>query len=381
MSRPSASVAHRNRPPAGVGEARRRAATSRSRRPSRRAASGTARRMRSSTSSRRAVLQEPQRRAAARTVDVQRSEPCFARFTRCRIWCGACTQPTRTPGAKTFETRADVDHAAGRVERAQARQRLALEAQPRVRLVLDDQQVALLREPHDRAPALRRHRHAGRVLERRDDVEELRRRGPRRPGASTASASRSMRMPSASTATWCTSAPRRRTPGPRPGRSGPRPGSASPGSTSTRQIRSSACWPPVVTISSPAPTSVPSSAIRSAMAWRSSSSPSVGPVLERARTVVRGDVQHQLGQQIGREGLRVGQAAGQRDHLGPRRDRHQVAHRRRPERAGPVGVQPLVGIEAREHGSETTDSARARPRRAAPCTPGSPRSGRSSPGR
>ena len=101
-----------------------------------------------------------------------------------------------------------------------------------------------------------------------------------RPSAasrSTASASRSMRIPSASTATWCTSAPAAANTGTAPGYVGPSARIASPGSTSTRQIRSSACCPPVVTISSPAPTSVPSSAIRSTIAWRSSSRPSVGP--------------------------------------------------------------------------------------------------------
>ena len=105
--------------------------------------------MRSRTSSRRWCCRKRSASSCA-NVDVQRSVPCLARLMRCRIGCGAWIQPTRTPGEKILESGAEVDDAGGRVERAQRRQRLALEAQPAVGVVLDDQQVALLGERHHR---------------------------------------------------------------------------------------------------------------------------------------------------------------------------------------------------------------------------------------
>ena len=90
-------------------------------------------------------------------VEVQRSEPCFERLTRWRIWCGACTQPTRTP-ARTPSI-ACRGRARGRRGRARAgRQRVAPETSRRVRLVLDHEQVVVLRERHQLASAAGRHR-------------------------------------------------------------------------------------------------------------------------------------------------------------------------------------------------------------------------------
>ena len=52
------------------------------------------------------------------------------------------------------------------------------------------------------------------------------------------------------------------------------------------------------------------------------------PVLQRLGRRLLGDPGHLRGEGLRREGRGVGQAAGERDHLRPRRHRHQVAHRR-----------------------------------------------------
>ena len=72
--------------------------------------------------------------------------------------------------------------------------------------------------------------------------------------------------------------------------------------------------------------------------------PSVGPYCS-ARAPLRRRRLGQLVQQVGREGARVRQAAAG-DHLGPRRDGHEVAHGRRAQGPRSTGVQPLVRIEA-----------------------------------
>ena len=207
---------------------------------------------------------------------MHRSEPCLARFTRCRIWCGACTQPTRTPGANTFET---VPTYSTRPESSRERRLGRASPSNRSRAYGSSSITSRSCSCANRTSPCRRVAdivapagfwNVG-ITYRNFALR------PSRASRSTASASRSSRIPSASTATWWTSAPEAANTGTAPGYVGPSARTASPGSTSTRQSRSSACWPPVVTISSAAPTSVPSSAIRSAIAWRSSSRPSVGP--------------------------------------------------------------------------------------------------------
>ena len=69
------------------------------------------------------------------------------------------------------------------------------------------------------------------------------------------------------------------------------------------------------------------------------------PVLERLGGRLLRDPRHLRGEGLGREGRGVGQAAGQRDHLGPRRDRHQVAHRRGAHHAGARGEEAGVALQ------------------------------------
>jgi hypothetical protein len=87
---------------------------------------------------------------------------------------GATAQPRRTPGERIFENVPGVDDELAAVERAQRRQRRALVAQQAVRVVLEHEQLALGGDLDEAAPAWQGHRHAARVLERRDRVDELR---------------------------------------------------------------------------------------------------------------------------------------------------------------------------------------------------------------
>ena len=105
------------------------------------------------------------------------------------------------------------------------------------------------------------------------------------------------------------------------------------------------CWPPVVTSMSSASTSMPSAAITSTMQSLTSSMPSVGPYCSaRARGVGR-DARHERGDVLGGNVRGVGQAAGERDHLGARGDRHQVAHRRGLHDLRAAREQPGVALE------------------------------------
>ena len=70
--------------------------------------------------------------------------------------------------------RAEVDDEVAAVERVERRQRLALVAQQAVRVVLEDEQLALADDLDEALAARQRHRRPGRVLERRDGVDELR---------------------------------------------------------------------------------------------------------------------------------------------------------------------------------------------------------------
>ena len=131
----------------------------------------------------------------------------------------------------------------------------------------------------------------------------------------------------------------------RPGRSGASAITTSPGSSSVLQTRSMTCWPPVVTSRSSASTRMPSAAITSTMQALTSAMPSVGPVLQRLGQPLGGDALHDRGERAGRERARVGQPAGQRDDLGPLRDRHQVAHRGGLHDLRARGEQPGVALE------------------------------------
>ena len=76
-----------------------------------------------------------------------------------------------------------------------------------------------------------------------------------------------------------------------------------------------------------------------------SSSPSVGPYCERPRGGVDRDARHQRREVLGRERRGVRKAAGERDDLRPRGDRHEVAHRRRLHRLRAPREQPRVALE------------------------------------
>ena len=65
---------------------------------------------------------------------------------------------------------------------------------------------------------------------------------------------------------------------------------------------------------------MPSAAITSAMQAFVSSSPSVGPYWSALAQDSSRDPLHHRGERLRRERARVGQAAGERDHLGPRGD-------------------------------------------------------------
>ena len=108
-------------------------------------------------------------------VDEQRSAPCLPRLSFSSTGRGAAVQPSRRPGDEDLRERAEVDDVLAAVERVERRQRVALVAQQPVRVVLEHEQLALGGEPDEPAAALERHRDAGRVLERRHRVDELRR--------------------------------------------------------------------------------------------------------------------------------------------------------------------------------------------------------------
>ncbi len=68
-------------------------------------------------------------------------------------------------------------------------------------------------------------------------------------------------------------------------------------------------------------------------------------VLECARRRLGRDLGHQLGVELRRERPRLGQAAGQRDHLGPFGQGHHVAHRRGAHPARALGERPFVALQ------------------------------------
>ena len=90
------------------------------------------------------------------------------------IACGADEVADADARADRLGERRRVDDLARVVLREHRRQRLALEADRDVRVVLEDREVVLGREPQQLAALLRAQRVAGRVLEVGDDVRELR---------------------------------------------------------------------------------------------------------------------------------------------------------------------------------------------------------------
>ncbi|GAA3120603.1 hypothetical protein GCM10020001_046040 [Nonomuraea salmonea] len=89
-----------------------------------------------------------------------------------RMAWGASAQPTRKPGGQCLGEGAEVDDAVG-VVGAQRAQRLAVEAEQSVRVVLDDQDPGPLADVEHLLAAGDVERDTGRVLEGRDGVEEL----------------------------------------------------------------------------------------------------------------------------------------------------------------------------------------------------------------
>ena len=125
-------------------------------------------------------------------------------------------------GGEDLGEGADVDDEVAAVELVERGQGLAAEAQQAVRVVLDDEQLALPRQLDQPPPPLERHRHPGGVLEARHRVDEFgsppfARRAARAPLPAPRSASRPRRSRSGSSRPGSC-----RRPAPRRGRSAPR---------------------------------------------------------------------------------------------------------------------------------------------------------------
>ena len=91
--------------------------------------------------------------------------------------------------------------------------------------------------------------------------------------------------------------------------------------------------------------SMPSARITSRMHSLVSAKPSVGPYCSACGRALLGDPGHLRGEALRREGRGVGQAAGERDHLGAGGDLHQVAHRARAHHPGALGEEVGVALE------------------------------------
>ena len=240
---------------------------------------------------------------------------------------------------------AEVDDPARRVERVQRRQRLALEAQLAVGVVLHEQQVALLGVRHQRAAALEGERGAGRVLERRDDVEELRRAALRQqplvrvgqPVEPDALAVHRHLVDLGAAG--------------REGRHGAGVGRPL-GQDRVARVEHDAAQEVDRLLPAGRDDELARARLGAALGHQRGQRvaelvDALGrPVLQRARPALGDDALGQLVQEVGREGARVRQAARQRDDLGPRRDGHEVAHGRRAERPRATRVEPLVRVEA-----------------------------------
>ena len=87
---------------------------------------------------------------------------------------GATSQPTRSPGRPELRSAALVDHDAGRVLGLERRGRLLLEVEIPVEVALHDRHPVLERELQHAAPSLGGQHRARGILERRDEIDELR---------------------------------------------------------------------------------------------------------------------------------------------------------------------------------------------------------------
>ena len=90
-----------------------------------------------------------------------------------------------------------------------------------------------------------------------------------------------------------------------------------------------------------------SAAITSRMHSLVAAKPSVGPYWSASGRGLLRDPRHLRGEALGREGRGVGKPAGERDHLGPRGDRHQVPHRRGAHHLVRLANRPRVALEVR----------------------------------
>ena len=240
---------------------------------------------------------------------------------------------------------ADVDDEVAAVELVERRQRLALEAQQAVGVVLDDEQLALARQLDQPPPPLQREGDAGGVLEARHRVDEF------RPLPSPASASRtvsssSMRIPSSSHLDLehlrLVAAEDRDRPG-----IGRRLADDDVAGIDQRlgdqvdRLLAARGDDHVVGVGEHALGAHHLDGCSRLV----SAKPSVGPYWSASAAdswairVICG------GERRRREGRRVGKAAGERDHLRPRRDRHQVPHRRGAHHPRSLRERPGVALQ------------------------------------
>ena len=233
------------------------------------------------------------------------------------------------PGGEDLREGAEVDDEVAAVELVERRQRLAAVAQQPVGVVLDDEQLVQAGQLDQPPPPLERQRHPGRVLEARHRVDELRPLA-RRPASSASScfeqrrsASRPRRI-----STWMhvglVAAEDRHRAG-----VGRRLADHHVAGVDQRladqvdRLLAAGGDDHVVGVGQhPLGAHHLDDAVLGLLE-------ALGrPVLERLGRRLLGDPRHLRGEALRREGRGVRQAAGQRDHFGPGRDRHQVAHRR-----------------------------------------------------
>ena len=109
------------------------------------------------------------------TSEPPRSAMIFSRVMRASSSSGAADPADAQAAPEELRERADGQHRGGGVERRDRRGRLAAERQVGQRVVLEDRDAHLLREPRERAAAGLRHHRAGRILKRRHQVDQPRR--------------------------------------------------------------------------------------------------------------------------------------------------------------------------------------------------------------
>ena len=122
------------------------------------------------TRSSRSIVASQCAAAAWSTVDECRSAACLAIVERPAQRLGRAHPADPQARRRDLRQRREREHAV--VERGERRQRLAAVAQLAVRVVLEQPEAAGAGERDERLAALERERAAGRVLERRDRVEQ-----------------------------------------------------------------------------------------------------------------------------------------------------------------------------------------------------------------